>query len=142
MLRLRLLLLGLDSVVGAVGVVEVAAALDVSIFLSGDGVGLLVFFVTLGLAAAVSLARTSFLAGVAALALAVDDAEEDEDQEEREEEEEEEEAERDREPLLELLTEELVVVVCMYEGGRREGERVGEGRKRGREREETNVSVV
>ena len=110
LLLLRLLLLGLDSVVDAVGVVVVGAALDVSIFLSGDGVGLLVFFVTLGLAGAVSLARTSFFAGVVALALAVDDAEEDEDQEEREEEEEEEEAERDREPLLELLTEELVVV--------------------------------
>lgn len=62
---------------------------------------------TVGLAVpvVVGLARASFLA-VAALVLAVDEAEDDEDQEE-ERDEEELEPERDREPLLELLAEEL-----------------------------------
>lgn len=114
MLLLRLL--GFDSVAGpgagaggaGAGAVT-SAALDVSIFFSGDGSaergGLFVFFVTLGLAVVVCLGLASFFAGVAALVLAVEEAEEEEDQEE--EREDEDEPERDLDPLLELLPDEL-----------------------------------
>ena len=114
MLLLTLRLLGLESVVAGVtaGAGGGGAAADdvtvVSIFFSGEGSaereGLFVFFVTVGLAVlvVVGLARASFLAR----ALAVDEADDEDDQEE-ERDEDELDPERDREPLLELLAEEL-----------------------------------
>ena len=125
LLLLRLLALVSTAGVAAVGavaggtdasVVAVVLTAVVSIFLSGDGSteigGLLVFFVTVGLEAVVCLGRTSLFVGVDTLALALDldEAEVEEDQDEDRDEEEE--PERDRDPLLELLSEEL-----MAEGG-------------------------